>query len=120
VHLARLGELEFRSLPGRTAADPLAGAETRGGVTVRLVRIEPGPRSLHVHEDSVEVIHVAEGRGRHRQGDAEEVVAPGDTLLVPAGVPHATIADEPLLLVCFFPHLEPFATTRELGGETFR
>jgi quercetin dioxygenase-like cupin family protein len=116
THVARLGELDFRDLPGRRAADPLAGAGA-DGVTVRLVRVPPGPRSPHVHPDSLEVIHVAEGSGRHYQAGAPEPVRAGDTVLVPAGVEHATVADEPLLLVCFFPHPDPFATTTELPGE---
>lgn len=113
--VGRFGDLDFGDLPGRRAADPFAGAAT--GVTVRIVRVEPGPRAPHVHPDSLEVTHVVEGSGRHFQHGEPAPVAAGDTVLVPAGVPHATVADEPLLLVCFFPHPDPFATTSELPGE---
>jgi len=116
THVARAGEVAFSDLPGRSAADPLAGAEA-DGATVRLVRVPPGPRAQHVHDESLEVIYVAEGAGRHYQHGEPTPVGAGDTVLVPAGVPHATVAEEELLLVCFFPHADPFATTRELDGE---
>ena len=109
-------DLDFGDLGGRSAADPFAGADP-GGVTVRVVRVPPGPRAPHVHPDSLEVTHVVEGAGRHFQHGEPTPVAAGDTILVPAGVPHATVADEPLLLVCVFPHRDPFATTSELPGE---
>ncbi len=99
------GELPFGELPGRRAADPLAG---RGdaGVSVRLVRIEAGPRRAHRHPHSVEVIYVLEGRGVHRQRDEERPVRGGDLVLVGADVPHCTTAEPgaPLALLCFFPH----------------
>lgn len=85
--LVHAHELEFHELPGRRAADPFPG---HGDVSVRVVRVDPGPRSPHRHPRSVEVIHVLAGRGRHRQGDEERPVAPGDLVLVPAGVPHCT------------------------------
>lgn len=100
-------ELEYAQLPGRLSADPLAGRDDHG-VSVRLVRIAPGPRTLHLHPDTVEVIHVLDGRGRHRQGDEVRPVGPGDLTVVPVGVPHCTTADPggELTLLCFFPSPE--------------
>jgi quercetin dioxygenase-like cupin family protein len=114
IRVARVGGLEFRPLPGRASADPLPGLDD---AAVRFVRVEPGPRAPHVHPDSSELIYVAEGSGRHWQGDGSVEVGRGDLVSVPRAVPHATVAREPLLLVCFFPHADPFATTEELDGE---
>ncbi len=103
--VVRADTLDFRALPGRTAADPLAGVEA-GPVSVRVVRIEPGPRTLHHHPHSVEVIYVLAGSGSHRQASDERHVSRGDLVLVPVGVPHCTTADpgSALELLCFFPH----------------
>ena len=51
--------------------------------------------------------------GRHVQP-----VGPGDLVLVPTGVPHATVAHgrRGLVLVCFFPHPDLAANTEELAG----
>jgi len=114
IRVARVGGLEFRQLPGRAAADPFPGLDE---AAVRVVRVEPGPRVRHVHPDSTEVIYVAEGSGRHWQGDDSVEVGPGDLVSVPRGMPHATVARESLQLICFFPHADPFATTVELEGE---
>ena len=114
IRVARVGGLEFRQLPGREAADPFPGLDD---ATLRVVRVEPGPRAPHRHPDAVEVIHVAEGSGRHWQGDDSVEVGPGDLVSVPRGMPHATVARESLQLICFFPHADPFATTVELEGE---
>ena len=114
IRVARAGGLEFRRLPGRDSADPFPALEE---ATVRVVRVPPGPRAPHVHPDSAELIQVVEGSGRHWQGGDSVEVAAGDLVWVPRDVPHATVAREPLLLVCFFPHPDPFATTVELDGE---
>ena len=105
----------FSQLPGRVSGDPLAGLDA-GGCSVRVVRIGPGPRTPHRHPYSVEVMHVATGTGVHWQGDTQTPVGPGDVVLVPAGVPHATVAtgDGRLELVCFFPHPDLAANTEEL------
>ena len=45
-------------------------------------------------------------------------VGPGDLLVVPAGLPHATVASgtSELVLVCFFPHADLAANIEELTG----
>jgi quercetin dioxygenase-like cupin family protein len=114
---ARRGrDLDFRELPGRWSADPFAGDQAP--VSVRVVRIDPGvDRSPHRHPQSCEVVYVAEGTGTMwRDGTTTEVVA-GDVVLIPAGVPHATIATGgPLGLVCFFPHPDLARNSEELDG----
>jgi quercetin dioxygenase-like cupin family protein len=104
MRVVHTGELEFAALAGRRSADPLAG--DRADVSVRLVTVEPGARTLHRHPHSVEVIYVLDGRGVHRQGEEERAVRRGDLVLVDVGVPHCTTAEPgaPLRLLCFFPH----------------
>lgn len=102
--MVRSSELRFGQLPGRRSADPFADAAAEG-VSVRFARLAPGPRAPHRHPLSVEVIYVVEGEGTHWQDGEAERVAPGDVVLVPRGVAHATIpADESgMLLYCVFP-----------------
>ena len=111
------GSLSYAALTGRLSADPLPSG-TATGCSVRVVRIDPGPRTPHVHPDSVEIAYVAEGTGTAWEGDEHHPVAPGDLLVVSAGVPHATVAtgDSPLVLVCFFPHPDLAANIEELAG----
>ena len=113
MDLSRWDELCFEPKPGRTAADPLKGLEA-GELTVRIVRIDPGPRHAHVHYRSAEVIHILSGSGWHHQEPEAAPLATGDTVYVPAGTPHATVALETLTLICFFPYPDPFSRTEEL------
>ena len=111
------GSLTFARLPGRLSADPLPpGLEI--GASARVVRIAPGPRTPHVHPHSAEVVFVAEGSGTAWEDDVPTPVGAGDLIVVPAGVPHATVAadDGDLVLVCFFPHPDLAANVEELTG----
>ena len=114
--VVRAADLHFVDLPGRASADPLAGRGSAG--SVRIVRIAPGPRTPHVHPVSEETAYVVEGTGTAWEDDRPTHVGPGDLLLVPVGVPHATVADGPndLVLVCFFPHPDLAANVQELSG----
>jgi quercetin dioxygenase-like cupin family protein len=99
--------LEFESRPGRKSADPLAEAGQGAGFTVRVVRLSSGVvRWAHRHPHSVEVMHVTRGRGVLWEAGAGQRFEQGDTALVAAGVPHATVPDvgTEMELVCFFPH----------------
>lgn len=101
--VVRREELEFRQLPGRSSADPLDGLEAAS--SLRIVRLEPRvARTAHRHPRSEEVVYVAEGRGWVWRDGEREPVSAGDCFLVPAGVPHATVPETPMTLVCFFPH----------------
>ena len=57
------------------------------------------------------------GRGLATAAGEEVEVAPGDTILMPAGEYHATrnIGDEPLVLLCFFPVPDIRSGTEEPG-----
>lgn len=118
----RFVDLEYQELPGRRSADPLAGADP-SGTSVRIVRMEADTsgspsRSPHRHPRSAEVVYVAEGSGRVWQDGEVRRVAAGDTVLMPRGVPHATIPDpgESMLLVCFFPDPDLATNTEELDA----
>ena len=104
MRIVRAGELRFGRLPGRSSADPFAD-EGADAISVRFARLPPGPRAPHRHPLSVEVIYVVDGEGTHWQAGGAERVGPGDVVLVPPGVAHATIpADESgMLLYCVFP-----------------
>ncbi|MHB8469787.1 MAG: cupin domain-containing protein [Gaiellaceae bacterium] len=104
MRVVRSTELRFGQLPGRLAADPLAGAGG-AGLSVRLARLQAGPRAPHRHPLSVEVIYVVEGRGTHWQEGETAELGPGDVVVVPRGVAHATIphAGGEMLLYCVFP-----------------
>lgn len=110
-----LTAIAFTALPGRASGDPLVGLDA-DGCSVRVVRVAPGPRTPHLHPDSIEVIYVVAGTGEHWQGDTATPVGPGDVVLVPRGVPHASVATggRDLELVCFFPHPDLAANTEEL------
>ncbi|MBX5441990.1 MAG: cupin domain-containing protein [Solirubrobacteraceae bacterium] len=115
---ASLHGLELAPLPGRMAADPLPAAAEHG-MAVRVVVVTEQRRTLHLHPHSAELIHVVEGRGEHWQGDERRAVAAGDLVLVPAGVPHATVAapGERLRLLCAFPHPDLAANQAETATE---
>lgn len=104
MQVVRLGELAFGQLPGRRSADPLPGAEL-GPVCVRFARLSPGPRAPHRHPRSVELTYVLEGEGTHWQEGETARLGPGDLVVVPVGVRHATIPDDgnEMLLYCVFP-----------------
>ena len=118
MHRVPLDELRFRDLPGRRAADPLAGVDA-GELSVRYSRLRSGPRAPHRHPRCVEVIHVLEGTGTAWQDGETTRVGPGDFYVVPAGVPHATLPDPgtEMLLFCAFPVADLAANTEELEGD---
>ncbi|HEX7097626.1 MAG TPA: cupin domain-containing protein [Acidimicrobiia bacterium] len=106
--VVRPAEITYRQLPGRRSADPFTAAAAAGGESVvRQVTIEPGVRRTpHRHPHSEEVTYVVSGRGKLWLDGTYHTVEAGTWVRVPAGVPHATLADpgDQLLLVCFFPY----------------
>jgi hypothetical protein len=114
VPVVRRSDVSLADLPGRRSGDPVPpglGAE----YAVRLVRVPPGPRTPHLHPHSDEVTYVVSGTGTAYEapagspgGDpasprADDLAAehftatrigPGDTIFVPRGAPHATVADD--------------------------
>ena len=111
------GSLHFDALPGRLSATRCRRAGRR--VPARAwCGSRPGPRTPHVHPHSAEVVYVAAGTGTAWEDDVPTQVGAGDVVVVPAGVPHATVASgtSDLVLVCFFPHPDLAANIEELTG----
>lgn len=115
--VVRAHDLDFAALPGRLSANPLAPGLDLGS-SVRVVRIAPGPRTPHRHPRSAEVVYVVEGTGTAWEDDLPTPVAAGDLIMVPVGVPHATVAvgGSDLVLVCFFPDADLATNLEELAG----
>jgi quercetin dioxygenase-like cupin family protein len=117
VPVIRSDMLRFVDLPGRLSADPVP-AGLGGQYSVRIVTVAPGPRNPHRHPASDEVTYVASGQGVAWEGDESTGVQPGDLLVIPRGVPHATVAhgESGLVLVCFFPVPDLASNLEELAG----
>lgn len=110
----RAADLAFVRLPGRLAADPLAGLDVAS--SVRVVRLEHTPgRRAHRHPRCEEVVYVASGRGAVWIDGATTPVATGDVVHVPPGAAHATVPDPgtAMRLICFFPDPDLASTTVE-------
>ncbi len=96
-------QVEMQPLAGRRSGDPLAGLDTAS--SVRIVELSPGEtRTAHVHPHSEEITIVVRGRATIWIGGTATEVSAGDVAVIPPDTPHATVADEPVLLHCFFPH----------------
>ena len=68
-------------------------------LTVGIAEINPGQSNpLHLHGNSDEVIYVLSGSCEQRVGDETVILKAGDTLRIPAGVPHQAkaLGSEPL------------------------
>ncbi len=115
VHAAGL---DFAHLPGRRSADPLTGSSAAESYAVRVVQVPPGPRTPHRHPHSDEITYVVSGHGNAWEDDVRTPVGPGDVVIVPRDVPHATVAhgDDDLVLVCFFPEPDLANNLVELDG----
>jgi mannose-6-phosphate isomerase-like protein (cupin superfamily) len=60
-------------------------------VQVRITEYLPGyVHTLHVHPTQDEIIFVLEGKGASETKSGKQEIGPGDVVLVPAGVEHAT------------------------------
>lgn len=108
-------DLHFADLVGRQSANPLPPG-TAEDCSVRIVRVSPGPRTPHRHPHSCEVVYVVEGEGRLWEGERAHAVGPGDLVVIPPGVSHATVgtSGSGLVLVCFFPHPDLAGNLEEL------
>lgn len=110
-------DLHFAEVPGRLSANPLPPG-IADPCSVRMVRVVPGARTPHRHPHSSEVVYVVEGQGRYWEADVATDVTAGDLVVVPPGVPHATVCTRgsSLVLVCFFPHPSLADNLEELAG----
>ena len=75
----------------------IANQEISGTAAVSAARVviragKSNPR--HVHDDTEEILHLLSGTLSHRVGDEDETVdlSPGDTLVIPPGVPHSALS----------------------------
>ena len=110
------------SLPGRSAAELVSGAEGGYRVTVRRVTIPPdtgrgATRGPHRHDGCEEVILIVEGTGEFTSSEGAWPVAPGDVVVVSPGEPHRTrnTGRTDLVSLCFFPVPDLAAVTTEIG-----
>jgi quercetin dioxygenase-like cupin family protein len=119
VPVVRTSDLDVVESSRRAVADPLAGLPGAAPhSSVRVVRVLPGARTPHLHPDAEEIFYVLAGRGTTWEGDEEHSIGPGDVVVLPAGVPHVTVAADPegLSVVAFIPHPDLAANTVELPG----
>ena len=72
------------------------------GQQVKLVKFQ-GPFVWHHHDNEDEMFLVVEGRMRMKFRDHEEVVSPGEFIIVPRGVEHLPVADEETQVLLFEP-----------------
>ena len=69
-------------------------------ITLGIAELNPGKSNpLHIHDNCEEVVYILSGSCEQRVGDRTVLMKAGDTLHIPAGVPH---------------------TARALGKETLR
>ena len=69
---------------------------------VKAVRFQ-GQFVWHHHDNEDEMFLVVEGRMRMKFRDHEEVVSPGEFIIVPRGVEHLPVADEETQVLLFEP-----------------
>jgi mannose-6-phosphate isomerase-like protein (cupin superfamily) len=76
-----------------------AKLDANSPLTVGIAEINAGQSNpLHMHPNSDEVIYVLSGSCEQRVGDETVILKTGDTLRIPAGVPHQAraLGNEPL------------------------
>jgi mannose-6-phosphate isomerase-like protein (cupin superfamily) len=58
--------------------------------------------AMHRHDQSEELYHITAGHGLMRLGAEEFPIAPGDTICIPPGTPHAVrnTGNRPLRILC--------------------
>jgi len=74
-------------------------------VMLGVFTLEPNTETqLSVHE-AEQITYVLKGRLQFKVGDKEEVIGPGDVVVIPPNVPHSgRVLDEPVIcLDCFSP-----------------
>jgi uncharacterized cupin superfamily protein len=78
-----------------------------------------GPATLHVHHSDDEAWHVLDGELTFRYGDRTEIVGPGTTVFVPAGVAHTyTAGNDARYLIVLTPRLSALITALQADRDT--
>ena len=84
----------------------VSGAQGNSQVmTFGRVTIKAGHANMrHRHPNCDEILHVVSGRIEHSLGDEHSEMAPGDTISIPANMPHnaRTVSEEDaVMVICF-------------------
>jgi quercetin dioxygenase-like cupin family protein len=67
--------------------------DPRSNITLGIAELEPGKSNpVHVHDNCEEVIYILSGSCEQRVGQETVLMKTGDTLHIPAGVPHTARA----------------------------
>lgn len=84
----------------------VSGKDCNGGLCIfDTIRHSPGGPPLHLHHDQDEWFFVTEGLFEVQVGEATHVLAPGDSIVGPRGIPHTFRNTSPTgrLIVGFTP-----------------
>jgi mannose-6-phosphate isomerase-like protein (cupin superfamily) len=68
-------------------------------MTLGIAELKPGySNPIHIHDNCEEVMHVLSGSCEQRIGDRTVILKAGDTICIPAGVPHTAkvLGSEPV------------------------
>jgi mannose-6-phosphate isomerase-like protein (cupin superfamily) len=110
IQKRNFADIPPRAAPNRLIRELFSGKSLGAqAITFRVIDMLPAaqqePRRPHSHPDFEEVIFILSGRGQLWVEGEWHALRPGDAVLVPAGVVHATFntTDEPLRLASFFP-----------------
>ena len=78
-----------------------------------------GPATLHVHHSDDEAWHVLDGELTFRYCDRTEIVGPGTTVFVPAGVAHTyTAGNDARYLIVLTPRLSALIAELQADRDT--
>src|SRR5438105_15684462 len=101
--------LRMRPTPFSVSGNSFSVHEWRGS----------GPATLHVHHSDDEAWHVLDGELTFRYGDRTEIVGPGTTVFVPAGVAHTyTAGNDARYLIVLTPRLSALITSLQADRDT--
>jgi len=76
--------------------------DPQSNMTLGIAELNPGKSNpVHVHDNCEEVIYILSGSCEQRVGERTVVMKAGDTLHIPAGVPHTAraLGNEPMRFV---------------------
>ncbi|TCN01443.1 cupin domain [Paenibacillus sp. BK033] len=80
----------FDTMPGEQMAIRIHSSQVGGAITVIEARVPAliGPPK-HIHKEREEIFEILEGTFRFQVGEEELEAAPGTSVVVPRGLPHA-------------------------------